>query len=227
MPADASPTRDKLIAAAEQLFATQGIEAAQLRDVVRAAGQANDSAVHYHFGSRDGLLVAIVERHIAAMEPERRAQLDELRERGTTHDLAALVTALVVPTVRKLDTASGRHFLRIAAQLAGRVGLHDDGTPSAVLGTALYEELTLLRVACAHLVPDAVAVERLEAMIFMFTAALAERARRIDDGEKPALDQATFTDNLIAMWTSALGAPWPLPETVVRPRRRRTTRSTA
>jgi AcrR family transcriptional regulator len=227
VPADASPTREQLIAAAEDLFATQGIEAAQLRDIVRAAGQANDSAVHYHFGSRYGLLVAIVERHIAAMEPERRALLDELRERGATGDLAALVTALVIPTVRKLDTAGGRHFLRITAQLAGRVGLQDDGTPAAVLGTALYEELTLLRATCARLMPMAIAVDRIESMIFLFTAALAERARRIDDGERLALDQPTFTANLIAMWVGALGAPWPPEATDVTPRRRRTSRSTA
>jgi AcrR family transcriptional regulator len=225
MPADASATREKLIVAAEGLFATDGIEAAQLRDIVRTAGQANDSAVHYHFGSRFGLLVAICERHIEAMEPERRELLDGLRERGADHDLPELVRALVLPTVRKLETPSGRSFLRIMVQLAGRVGLHTGGTPEPVLGTALFEELTLLRETCAESMPAAIAVERLEAMIFLFTAALAERARQIDGNERVALDHDTFTANLISMWIGALGAPWPPPgETLTT---RRSNRATA
>src|SRR5213080_347278 len=98
MPADATGTRDKLIAAGERLFASRGVEGAQLRDIVQAAGQSNDSAIHYHFASRDGLLVAICERHIAAMEPERQQLLDDLHARGATADIEAIVTALVVPT---------------------------------------------------------------------------------------------------------------------------------
>jgi AcrR family transcriptional regulator len=224
VPADASPTKEKLIAAAERLFATDGVEAAQLRDIVRAAGQANDSAVHYHFGSRDGLLVAICERHIAAMEPERRALLDDLEDRGATRDVDAIVHALVVPTVRKLDTQSGRYFLRIAAQLAGRVGLSVDGVPAPVLDTALMRELTLLRDAGMTTVPQAVVLERIEAMIYLFTATLAERARKIDARDALPLDQDTFTANLIAMWTGALTAPLTVP---LSRGRRRTTRSTA
>lgn len=208
------------MAAAEKLFATDGIESAQLRDIIRAAGQANDSAVHYHFGSRFGLLVAICEGHIAAMEPERRELLDELAAEGRRDDLTALVTALVIPTVRKLDTQSGRYFLRIMVQLAGRIGLQT-GAPSPVLGTALFEELTLLRQLCASTVPAEVADERLQAMIFLFTAALAERARQLDAEQHPTLDQQTFTDNLITMWIGALSAPWPL--AAVSSGRRRTT----
>lgn len=53
-------TRDKLIRAAEEIFAAQGPDGAQLRDIVRLAGQSNPSAVQYHFGSRAGLLDAVM-----------------------------------------------------------------------------------------------------------------------------------------------------------------------
>ncbi len=58
VPTDATATRAKLMAAGERVFAEHGIHGAQLRDIVRAAGQANDSAVHYHFGARARVVAA-------------------------------------------------------------------------------------------------------------------------------------------------------------------------
>ncbi|MGB4744843.1 MAG: TetR family transcriptional regulator, partial [Candidatus Microthrix parvicella] len=78
MARDATETRNKLIRAGEQRFARDGVDGATLRDIVRAAGQANDAAVGYHFGSRDGLVRAIVERHMEAMESQRSQTLDDL-----------------------------------------------------------------------------------------------------------------------------------------------------
>src|SRR5690348_685256 len=86
---DAIGTRDRLMQAGLRLFAEHGVHGAQMRDVVREAGQANDSAVHYHFGSRNGLLLAICDHYVAAMEPQRQV--------GATV-LADAVADLVDPT---------------------------------------------------------------------------------------------------------------------------------
>ena len=51
--------RTQLLLAGERLIAEFGPEVS-LRDVAVAAGQRNNSAVHYHFGSRDGLIKAII-----------------------------------------------------------------------------------------------------------------------------------------------------------------------
>ncbi|AUY51956.1 TetR family transcriptional regulator [Streptomyces sp. CB01881] len=53
-------TREKLLRAAEELFATRGVETALTRGITRLAGQSNPSAVQYHFGSRESLLDAIM-----------------------------------------------------------------------------------------------------------------------------------------------------------------------
>src|SRR5205085_1882241 len=45
-------TRDKLVDAAARLFAERGIDNVSINEIVRAAGQRNASAVHYHFGNR-------------------------------------------------------------------------------------------------------------------------------------------------------------------------------
>src|SRR3954447_20990642 len=99
--------------AGERRFATDGVGGARTADIVRDAGQGNDSAVGYHFGSRQGLLEAIIDRHMEAMELERAASLPGLP--GAAVD--AVVRAIVVPTAALLRTPEGRDFLRIAEQL--------------------------------------------------------------------------------------------------------------
>ena len=54
-------TRTGLLLAAERLFALQGVAATTIRQINAAAGQRNQSAIHYHFGSRDGILDAIMD----------------------------------------------------------------------------------------------------------------------------------------------------------------------
>src|SRR4051812_17875443 len=97
MARDATATRARLIRAGERRFARDGVAGARLADVVRDAGQANDSAVGYHFGSRQGLLRAIVERHVAEMERRR-----SLPAPGAGLD--AVVAAIVEPTADLLRT---------------------------------------------------------------------------------------------------------------------------
>lgn len=203
MPVDATATRDALIAAGERLFAERGIHGASIRDIVRAAGQANDSAVHYHFGSREGLILAICERHITTMEPARAALLAE----HPRPDLGTAVADLVAPTAQLLRSADGRRFLQIMAQLQRHSGVRTGRLAPPLTGTALLTQLnTLERLAP---VPQALARERVAFLVSSLTAALADRARTIDAGGRPALGHARFATNLAAMLAAALAAPNP------------------
>jgi AcrR family transcriptional regulator len=204
---DASATRAKLIAAGEKLFATHGIYGAQMRDIVRAAGQANDSAVHYHFGSRQGLLTAICETHLEAMEPER---VRRLAAQDTTVGLEPVIADMIEPTAERLHTQAGRYFLRITAQLAGHAGVRGTSGPHPVVSPALRAQLQQLRRICAESVPDPVADERVAITIGTLTSALADRAVAMDDHHLAfALDEPAFVANLRAMLVAALRAPVP------------------
>jgi len=191
----------------ERLFALHGVDGAPIRDIVRAAGQANDSAVHYHFGSRFGLLSAVCERRINEMEPERKRLLDDLRAENRVDDLPALVASLIVPTAALIGTQHGRYFLGITAQLAGRAGIRTGAVPAPMLSTALREQLDLIRAACAARLAEKVVLERIAIVIGMLTAALAERASLIDSGRPTLLDHDAFVDNLESMIVAALLAP--------------------
>ena len=56
MPRDGSDTRDRLLRAAEYLFARSGIDV-PIREIHERAGQRNASALHYHFGGRPAVLI--------------------------------------------------------------------------------------------------------------------------------------------------------------------------
>lgn len=203
---DATGTRAKLIAAGEQLFALHGLHGAQMRDIVRAAGQANDSAVHYHFGSRDGLLAAICQSHIDAMEPER---IRRLAEQSAAPSLDRVVADLVRPTAERLQSQSGRYFLRITAQLAGHAGVRSGSAPHPIMSAALRSQLEQVRQLCLQSMSAELVGERIAIMIGALTAALADRAVAIDGGKAFALDEAAFIANLEAMLGAALKAPVP------------------
>jgi AcrR family transcriptional regulator len=189
--------------AGEHLFARRGIDGAPTSEIVTRAGQANDSAVQYHFGSRTGLLTAIIDRHMHPMEEERKPVLAGL----TGADLGTVLTAVIEPVAEKLTSADGRDFLRIIAQLSGQSGVRTRDLPDPIAGTALAGQLALVERLCRDAVGEPVALERIAAMITMLTAALADRARRIDEGLPVLLDHPGFVADLIAMLTAALAAP--------------------
>jgi AcrR family transcriptional regulator len=111
---DAAP-RDRLLEAAERLFATVGIDTPSLAEVTRAAGLGNTGAVHYYFGDREGLLDAVIRHHRAELDARRDQLLDELESLGAVTP-EMVVRVLVEPMAEKLDDDRGRAFLSIQAQ---------------------------------------------------------------------------------------------------------------
>jgi AcrR family transcriptional regulator len=103
--------REQLIVAAERLIAERGIDVA-LRDVARAAGQRNNSAVHYHFGSRDGLIEAVVRFRIGALEARRLELLAEHEDAGAPDDPATLVRLIVAPMLDVPYQQGATHYAR-------------------------------------------------------------------------------------------------------------------
>ena len=67
-------TRDKILGAAEQLFAHHGFEGTSLRAVTGLA-EVNLASANYHFGSKEGLLKAVIERRIGPVNEERLSML--------------------------------------------------------------------------------------------------------------------------------------------------------
>ncbi|WP_340265844.1 TetR/AcrR family transcriptional regulator [Sphingobium mellinum] len=74
-------TKEAMIVAAERRFALNGMEGTSMRQIAIDAGQRNESAAHYHFGSREGLIRAILSYRIATLNARRQQLLQQARDR--------------------------------------------------------------------------------------------------------------------------------------------------
>lgn len=109
-------TRERLLSTAEELFATRGIDAVSVRDITEAA-EANTAAINYHFGSKRGLIDAIVARRAEAIGRRRAELLDEL-DRMHEVDLRAVTRAMVVPTAELVhDDPTARYYVSFLAAI--------------------------------------------------------------------------------------------------------------
>ncbi|MFL6108375.1 MAG: TetR/AcrR family transcriptional regulator [Marmoricola sp.] len=199
MARDATETRARLLRAGERRFARDGVAGAKLSDVVRDAGQRNDSAVGYHFGSRQGLLTAIVAKHMAVMEAQREVP-------GADDDLVEVVRLIVAPTAALLSSEEGRDFLRIIEQLAGWSGV-GTGHPNEILsGTVIGAQLERLHALLEPRVGTTIARERGALLVTFLTAALAERARARENGTRPRLGHERFVDHVVNVLSGGLSA---------------------
>lgn len=77
----AGTTKQRLLEAAEELFANEGFETVSVREIT-ALAEANVAAVNYHFRSRAGLVNAVIERYIEPINRERLELLTALEKRG-------------------------------------------------------------------------------------------------------------------------------------------------
>ena len=68
-------TKDRILDAAERLFARDGVEATSLRSITAQAG-VNLAAVNYHFQSKESLLHAVIARRLNPVNEKRLAMLD-------------------------------------------------------------------------------------------------------------------------------------------------------
>jgi len=98
---EAEGTREKILEAAEKLFAENGFAATSLRRIT-AAAEANLAAVNYHFGSKEELIRDIFARRLAAVNRERIDRLHRLeRESGDEPPpLEEILRAFVTPMIR-------------------------------------------------------------------------------------------------------------------------------
>ena len=201
MPRDSTETKERLLREASRLFARRGVWQVTVREITQAAGQRNVSAVNYHFGSREGVLDAILVRHGDPTDVARGERLAAAGRGAPTEDL---VRALVVPYASHLATTEGREYLRIVAQLTQQFATWRDRAPGT--GPNLIEILEILESRPPDL-PDAIRRERVVEMIMLMTAALAERARAVESGRGLELDDVLFAENLTSVLVGVLEAP--------------------
>ena len=198
-------TREQLLNVAERLFLERGPQQVSLRQIVREAGQKNQSALQYHFGGREGLLAAIARRRMDQLEARRRTLVDEAFEQGVELDLRAACAVLIrAPFLLCREDRSFRNFLGVFGQqlLASEKQLtfaveHQDLPSLLRLRTVVLEQLPALDLELLML--------RFENVFSIVLLAISRRAR--NSGSFRGRRADLFFNNLVDQVAAMLSAP--------------------
>lgn len=171
----ASLTREAILIAAERLFAEHGVFAVSNRQVSEAAGQGNNAAVGYHFGTKTDLVRAIEHKHAIPVEKLREQRVADV---GASAELRDWVSCLVLPLTDHL-TALGNPtwYARFAAQVMADPAYNKTVTRDALALPALVKVLEGIN-RCLPDLPGDVRIERniMGRNLLMHTCAEYERA---------------------------------------------------
>ncbi|MEV0177443.1 TetR/AcrR family transcriptional regulator [Streptomyces sp. NPDC050803] len=198
----AGATRELILTAAERLFAERGVYAVSNRQVGEAAGQGNNTAVGYHFGTKPDLVRAIVRKHAAPIE-DIRSRLVEGTVGST--DVRDWVDCLVRPVFEHLAAlGSPTWYARFCAQVMTDPALHRITVEEALGSPAMREIVEGLNRSLPDL-PDEVRAERGDMARHLIVHIAAERERALAEGTPTPRagwqDTATgVVDALVAVW---------------------------
>lgn len=108
-------TKERILDAAETLFAQHGFGGTSLRQVTSQA-DVNIAAVNYHFGSKENLVNEVFRRRMDEMSGQRMARLRAAVEADPA-DLEGILAAFVEPPLAMAqDRHGGGAFIRVIAR---------------------------------------------------------------------------------------------------------------
>lgn len=119
--------RDAILASALKLFGERGFDGVATTEILEGAGQRNQTALQYHFGSREGLYRAIVVGRLKTIDARRLAILDPGATGSARPDLTTCLRALVRPLLEEaLHGEGGADHIRFLRQYCARPGFSLD-----------------------------------------------------------------------------------------------------
>ncbi|WP_395107606.1 TetR/AcrR family transcriptional regulator [Actinomadura sp. SCN-SB] len=210
MSGGAARTKERILDAAESLFGERGFAGTSLRALTDAAG-VNVASVNYHFGSKEGLLRAVVQRAMASVNADRERMLDQLEAGGDEPTVEELVRAFVT-TGASLVARHGERERQVA-RFIGRVMCEPEPEVrrlfAAEVGPVEGRYAQVLAKALPHLTAEEVAF-RYQAMVGLI--ALHQSGTLADlhpsfQGGPAARASSDATEQLVVMLTGLFQAP--------------------
>ncbi|MGA6164484.1 TetR/AcrR family transcriptional regulator [Amycolatopsis magusensis] len=204
--AQVGATRQQILTTAERLFAEQGLYAVSNRQISAAAGQGNNAAVGYHFGTKADLVRAIMRRHSGPIEALRMEMASAVEGSREVRDWVA---CLVRPITTHLASFDGESwYARFSAQVmtdpAFRPIMAEESlaTPSLRLVVSNFRQ-------CPPELPDEVLAERGDMLRTLMVHVVAERERALAEGTatpRATWDEAAtgLIDAITGLWTAPI-----------------------
>lgn len=201
----ATDTRTRLILAAERLFGEQGFDGVTLKQITRAAGQRNESALHYHFGSKQALVEAIFIYRVSIIDRRRVALLDALEEAGQTHDLRQALETAMRPLAEQLGSEQGVRYIRFIAQVVNDSS-YDLPSAAAHSGFEGIRRVTGMIGSILGDLPPEILTMRMGSLTNLYVSALSIWAREHGPASDPA-ERELFVADLLDTCEGFLSAP--------------------
>lgn len=206
-------TRERILDAAERLFAAHGFAGTSLRAVTREA-EVNLAAVHYHFGTKEDLLRAVLDRVVVPVNRERLERLGQLEAGSGDEPLSVegILDAFLAPTLRSIRDLGERGV--IITRFLGRSYTEPSELVQA-LAREQYGEVgqrftEALGRALPHL-PEAELHRRFKLVVGVLTYILAD-AGRTGEYADDLSDVDGMVGCLVAFLAAGLRAPVPAPQ---------------
>ncbi len=208
MTESGASTRIAVLRAAEQLFAIGGLEGPSDREIIARAGVGNKSAIGYHFGSRRGLVDAILAEHGEVLRVRRALAYEQLLVGPGDEDLGGLCRVIVEPYASFLAEGPSQWAFLAVAQFV----LEDPREDPIGLPERFHDPLVTvlaLQVLERLALPPVLGAERARVGFGHVIASLGARARQqlagVGGWTLAPLD--VFTPNLVDMLFGSLVVP--------------------
>jgi AcrR family transcriptional regulator len=197
----ARSTKEQLVTTAERLFALHGIDGVSLRQIGAAAGIGNNSAVQYHFGSKDGLLKAILLHRLPGIIQRRKL----LGLRAAPRDLRAAVEAHLLPVIEQAEDESSYYTMFLEQLMRYGIDEHPFGALPATYQASQKEYVERVGKMLGQL-PAALRADRINQASAICLHASADRARARHFGAK-TVPFALYVSELLDGLVGFLSAP--------------------
>jgi len=209
-PQELSAPAEQLLLAAERLLAEKGLGAVSVREIARAAGQKNHSAISYHFGSIEALIESILDYRMLSLNAVRAEHLARWRATGQTGGLHGLLQVLIKPFAAVLLLPPEQsYYLRLLAQLMSQRDWQPLFIDHPERASALIETGVLMAELLEPVLGERLTHERLRLMGLHAVSTITEwdAMRRRGDLTLTRATLAWRVDNLVDYLHGALCAP--------------------
>jgi AcrR family transcriptional regulator len=203
MPTDDTKTR--ILDSAEALFAGHGFAGTSLRAITGRA-EVNLAAVHYHFGSKEELLAAVLRRVVDPANRERLLRLDAVEADPAPITVEAILEAFIAPDLRLIRDLGARGVI------VSRFLARSSSEPSELVQRLIREQFgrlgerfhAALCRALPHHPPDQL-YERLMWVVAAITTILAGTGSAASD--RSIDDPDALSARLVAFAAAGMRAP--------------------
>jgi AcrR family transcriptional regulator len=202
------PTRARILDVAERLFAERGVDAVSVRAILKEAG-VNVALAHYHFGSREGLILELLRSRVGAREAELLRAIDEVDARGRQATLEDVLRAYFAPV------AAGATRNPTLAKLLNQVQHSANPEVQAVARETMRRTFVRMSEALVKRLPPGITPRQLILRFYMMIAVpsllsaqwelvMRSSRKRLPEADLP--DAALLTEEMVAFCAAGLRA---------------------